>query len=1003
MVAAARIYNFILVIILLGCIGTSLSAGGMQEDPLEKAQELIDAKLYNEAIVILSDVMRNDPKRFDEAQQLVTEIQKIRGEYNEKYSELIDIYHQEELDLDKAYDIFEELEEMDKSPNKNTVEAFERAKATAVFLYNKKQFEDIMERALALLDEGSYWEAAVTYLEGFEIYREEFEQKAYGNIVINGIANAREQLREAASSFQESREDIVSFFSQSNNLLGRDDLEAFRREFESYEETIYAIAEYRKEVFTLARYIRGLGNELQESAGEEEFHLSYLYLLSMGRRESNETEGIIGAIDLLYSDYIPRLSGELTSVFTEKLAKGKENFAEGRIDEAGELLRRALAYGRLLEDNYVLWETRMYVDDSYNMVRNAYSIAREKLPEFILHQTRMGGIEAYLSVSDGVEGLLRIDGSIADMEELPRAEEARRTVLSEREKIARELAAWEADLNRTRNIDESFEEDYSPARAEAEDIFEKLSAYVDYGIQTEQKAVVRIAELRYDPLVALYNENSTVSREGERRLTGYEETVGEGEAEATITLKDPIGAKERFEEVLTNLTPLREDFNEVVTYLEDQDPYILKSDDVEREISFGKDYIQEINNLYDRLTRLTSRAQEDILLAERYEEEGYYRIAQARLELQRESFEEARDQLRMAGERFDLSLGVQDDPELREERDNLIAELSDEINTTQNNVIVAEVRELIETAKNYYTQEQYDLAERNLLRAQSRWAITHVDSKPEIDYWLQIVRVALYVQSGREIRETDPLFAEMNQLLNLARENYLEGKRLAEMGRQEEAVDFFEEAEKNILYVKIPFPLNKEASVLSLRILQYKNPGDFDELFRKKFNEAAAQIQTNPQQAYIDLKDLAAIRPDYPGIQNAIYQTEIKLGMRIPPPDPAKQRQSDDLYNRALQIVQGGVRAQYPIALEYLNQALKLTPDSQKVTTLLDRVEAEVGGRTTTVLSNEAQQQYRLAEEKYIEGNYYEALRIVNNLLKDKQSSQYPPLLELKRRIESKI
>jgi hypothetical protein len=263
--------------------------------------------------------------------------------------------------------------------------------------------------------------------------------------------------------------------------------------------------------------------------------------------------------------------------------------------------------------------------------------------------------------------------------------------------------------------------------------------------------------------------------------------------------------------------------------------------------------------------------------------------------------------------------------------------------------------------------------------------------------------VALYVQSGRVIEETDPLFSEMSQLLNLARENYLEGRRLAERGQQQQALEYFEDAEKNLLYVKIPFPLNKEASVLSLRILQYKNPGEFEELFQKKFNESLAQINTNPQQAYIDLKDLEALRPNYPGMQNAIYRTEIELGMRIPPPDPEKQRQADQLYGRALQIVQGGVRAQFPIAQEYLNQALKLTPQNQQVTTLLDRVEAEMGGRTTTVLSNAAQQQYRLAEEKYIEGNYFEALRIVNNLLKDEQSSQYPPLLELKRRIESKI
>ena len=125
--------------------------------------------------------------------------------------------------------------------------------------------------------------------------------------------------------------------------------------------------------------------------------------------------------------------------------------------------------------------------------------------------------------------------------------------------------------------------------------------------------------------------------------------------------------------------------------------------------------------------------------------------------------------------------------------------------------------------------------------------------------------------------------------------------------------------------------------------------------------------------------------------------------IRVPTPDPAKIRESNELYQKAYAIVQSNVRSQFPIALEYLNKAIKLTPNNQQVTNLLDRIEAGMGGRTTTVLASAAQQQYKLAEEKYLEGSYYEALRIVNNLMKDKSSSQYPPLLELKRRIESKI
>ena len=1001
MVSTAKKTHFFLIVAVLFCISVSVFAGGTREDPLTAARQLIEEKQYNDAIVILSEIMQTDPRRFDEAQKLVQEIHQARNQYNEKYSELIDIYKQDDLDLEQAYEIFAELEEMDKSPNRSTVEAFERAKATAVFVYNKKQFENIMADALALLKAGEYWQGAAAYLEGFDLYREQFEEQEYGNMVNNAVTGARERLAEAARAFESTEDDITAFFTRAADLLSRDDIDRFRTEFSDYAERVRAIAEQRKTAFSQALFLQEQGTELRNRYDEEVFHISYLYLLTMGRQETDETEGIIGAVDLFYSEYLDRVSGDLGTVVAEKLSLGKADFAGGRFEEAGEVLRQAKAYGEMLLENYRLWETRMYVDGDYNVSEEAYSIAFERLPDFVLQQTRGRIIDTYIEITDEVQVLEEIDRGVGGLSELEQAEEARRELLAAGEVLRGELDIWMEAEERTGTIESTIGGDYSPAAGEAESMKNILTAYLRGAVETERKTVVRMAEIRYAPLISRYEENAASSENGTRLLRGYEETIGEGEA--VVTLKDPEGAKERFDSVLSNLDALSADFSGVVSFLREQDEYIREGEDVRDEIALGNEYIRRITELENRTADLAGEAQEQVLLAARYEEEGYYRINQARVELQRENFEEAREQLRFAGERFDMSLAVQIDPELREERDTLIANLNEEIITTQNNVIVAEVRELIETAKNYYTQEQYDRAERDLLRAQSRWAITHVDSKPEIDYWLQIVRVALYVQSGRKIEETDPLFAEMSQLLNLARENYLEGKRLAEGGRRDEAVDYFDKAEKNILYVKIPFPLNQEASVLSLRILQYKNPGEFDDLFRKKFNEALDEINTNPQQAYIDLQDLEAIRQNYPGIQNAIYQTEIKLGMRIPPPDPEKQRQSDQLYARALQIVQGGVRAQYPIALEYLNQALKLTPESQRVTTLLDRVEADLGGRTTTVLSNEAQQQYRLAEEKYIEGNYYEALRIVNNLLKNEQSSQYPPLLELKRRIESKI
>jgi hypothetical protein len=650
-----------------------------------------------------------------------------------------------------------------------------------------------------------------------------------------------------------------------------------------------------------------------------------------------------------------------------------------------------------------LWETRFYIDNNYSLTGEERSVISGQLPGFFYAQTRAAGAEIYLSLIDEANILNESSDTIPASNSVPELEGTQTALKSVNENLGEIAHTWEERTEKLAALQEEYGTELSASLDAGEETAATIESFIRKSVATERSAVERIARLRYEPLFAEYGRHVSETEAARELLEGYERTIGEEEGETVVEEHDPAGARDKFQEISDNLEDLRSRTSDTVVYLETQEGYVVEGEGVGRQIGRGRDLLERIDALANSLAGLIGEAQEKVLLAERYKEEGYYRLDQARLFLQQNRFEEAREQVKLAGERFDLSLEEQVDPELREERDARLAALSEEINTAQNNLIVAEVRQLIDAAKEYYAQERYDLAERSLVKAQSRWKVTHVENKEEIEYWLNIVRVALYVRSGREIKETNPLYVEMSQLLNLARENFLKGRELVEQGRREEAMQYFEEAEQNILYVKIPFPLNKEASVLSLRILQYKDPANFDQLFRERFNEAVSKIDSNPRQAYIDLKDLEEIKPNFPGIRDAIYRTELKLGMRVPPPDPEKQRRSDELYRRAFAIVQGNVRAQFPIALEYLNEALKLTPQSQKVTNLLDRVEAEIGGRTTTVLSSTAQQQYRIAEEKYIEGNYFEALRIVNQLLKDKNNQNYPPLLELKRRIESKI
>ena len=197
------------------------------------------------------------------------------------------------------------------------------------------------------------------------------------------------------------------------------------------------------------------------------------------------------------------------------------------------------------------------------------------------------------------------------------------------------------------------------------------------------------------------------------------------------------------------------------------------------------------------------------------------------------------------------------------------------------------------------------------------------------------------------------------------------------------------------------FPFNKDARVLTIKIAQQRDPQGFTELFSKDFNDAKQQIKNNPQQAYVELKDLEAIDPRYPGLQSAITEAEYATGIKVRPPDPRKLSRARELYASALAIFNSNNRTEYQVALAYLDEALSLNPDYQEAVRLKDSVAVAVGGTSTEVLSSADQQRFQEAIDEFTAGNYLKAQIVVDILLTNPDNRNNTRLLELKERIES--
>jgi tetratricopeptide (TPR) repeat protein len=241
----------------------------------------------------------------------------------------------------------------------------------------------------------------------------------------------------------------------------------------------------------------------------------------------------------------------------------------------------------------------------------------------------------------------------------------------------------------------------------------------------------------------------------------------------------------------------------------------------------------------------------------------------------------------------------------------------------------------------------------------------------------------------------------MSQLLSDARKIYEEGVQLINAGQRRTGLAKFTEARQKTQEVRLMFPVNQEASLLELRIDQITDPEAFNSSFQRRFSEAVAGTKRGSVESFADLQNLAEINPRYPGIRNALVQAEIDMGYRPSPPDARALARSNELTALAREIIDQNVRAQFPIALEQLNQALVLNPNNSQAMSEKDRVQTLLGGGGSVVLSNTAERQYQRAVQELQQGNTVVALAIVQQLLQDPQNRNSTRLQELQRRIES--
>ena len=972
---------------------------------------------------VLEQGVRENPEYLDAAEEVMAKIREQRATYNEQFERLIDNLVNSPDEIERTLQIIDRMEELDEYPNERVVEQVTEARVIAQLAYDRDRAATIMAEAAELIDEERYADAVERYLSGFDLQRERFEEREYGNILRNRVTQAIATVRSNGERFvelsPEYREEVTSLTQAARNNV----VDTLPGLVDAYADVFTRMEVQQTAVTDAAGVLSEQSEQVAAIFPEDpvDWHIRLIRRFAVGRQDVDRREGIAGALQTAQQRSRFVLTGEFTSSADAALAEAATAL-EGRLwEQAQSPLSIAREHGSA--------GLRVAVINTGADVDMPLAEAIAALPFRLraLYADQHVRRETAVARSSLATVMAEVDETRLPLEEttdIPTLSQSKETLAGHVETIRDQISEWEALAEEYGTLAadtlSASADEYVSATGGA--LSTREAEVVEYEIST----LNRIAGIRYESLSGRFDAGEADYREGLDLLEGVEEVVarpqtppgeaaeGEGETAAedvaesgepvTVTYRYPDRALQQFLGARDDLQALRTDVAAALESYRAEDAYVRTDERIAERITDTEELLADIDELSQNVASRITSARDQIARAQELRNEGDNLVAQTRQAITNLNVERARELWEQARQRYFESLELQQDAAFRDQSDELITELGAEIQEARNRRIVQQVRQQINRADTLYEQENYQEAYDVLTDARDLWQQTNVEPNPEIERLLRFVNAALNLESTRTLAETEPLYPVLSSYLNLARQDYSQAQNIVQVrGTTDQAQQLLTRAEDNVDNVVAVRPYNWEARILKLRILRLQDSENFDEVFERRFEEAIDRKDEDPQEALTAFETLAAINPDYPGLQEQIVELEIDLGIR---PDPVTQQQiaeSNQLLDQAQEIASGAGEAQRQAAISLLEEAVTLNPENNEAQILLDRLRIQSGGEATVTLTSAEEQQFRRAETLFIQDNVAQAYAIVQQLLQEEENRRYPPLLDLEERIAARL
>ncbi|MCH5291797.1 MAG: hypothetical protein J1D88_08620 [Treponema sp.] len=898
------------------------------------------------------------------------------------------------------------------------------------FRKNQPRFDDVLLAAKKHLAAKSFEQALETYLKAdtsrmqpFELGKEAFRAQSVAATLIPQVEQAISAARKSSEAFIRAYRDFSALGEQFQKQTQAHEKAAAQKTFSEAERVFATCALARNTTAEAGWEVRSLYDRSHENGIADASWLFSVATLICGY-ENRISTGIVGAMDSALNETLTRMKESALRIVRADLHSFVEKYPAGRIfdlpivndkaalSHAQTELSEIAAYAGLAQNANGLYklvllrngDTKLSIYKDFQTSLGCCIALQENISSLFAAAAGIAAesrtIETAAPPPDSVTAIRKNDRSYVQT-----LQQAATAVYILGEGVRKTRAKWLSAFEPLSSLDPGWNEAIEAYGTAANLVKFQTDSSTSLAMQALKRVSAWYADTGKDCLTLdteQFEKALSFAPNAAERLSGREESVLD---------TTPSNAKESIsllQQIKTDIATDKRVLQEAKNHLGDKALANFSANFINQQQSLTKS-IEALDRLLGDVQAQNANAQALYTRSLQFRADGDMAMKEARAAFSMEQYQKAMAKLEEAAEHYDQSLRFQDDPELKKLRDSMLVTLGEQISHAKYETVIHDIRELKTNAENAYYSGSFEQAQGFLNRADALWKAITVEEDEELENLKALVNTALTMNEGRYLLSTYSNYPEMSQILSTSRQYFEQGHALILQGKTAQAKEAFANAKNKLRYLQRSYPRNQDAKLLTLRIDQLLDRETFDRNFATHVNELKKvdfkKRDSVATTAYLDLQDLYAVNPGYPGLSSLIQNAEYDLNLRKRPVPAASVKRSDTMMQDARKLVAqaGSDSAKIEQARAAVQQVLQLNPANSEAKALLDELKIKQGGQDPGVLSSEDEQLYRQASYYYRNNYISRANEIMAQLWAKESNRTSTKVSKLKRWIDKSL